>query len=425
MAARNRQRPSANIAAGKVTTYNGSGGVITTAGGYPRTYTPEVCTDHLTPGWPRFQTDHPLFIKKVTTVPPRLSGTAKLMVGASVLQRLVYEDYAFQYTWLPAEILGPDLGFYYTEALAKVNPNVPIVDIPAEVLDTVANLPSFTRGIAEYLSALRSRVQYKQYVKAVYGPKQPYNRTDLYEPINVSVPSVLSGGYVTWSFAIAPLIGTIKKLMELDQSIADRASQLKKYASEGISMQLEDSSYTLRSNVNLVGDGRQHPAKRETTYSTRVWLEASFSYSGDPIPEGLTVAERTRLKRAIATGKLGVMGVDTIWEMIPFSWLIDYFANVGSYLSALRGNATYALTGANIMRTTTLKSKVAYVGPSPFSAVSWKTENMEYTDGSHTVVIKERAQGGLPNWYLRKGWLTPHQVGILTSIGAAMAFARR
>lgn len=412
----------ANIPPGNLAIYDGSGNVITNVGGSNRTYLPETCTDHLTPGWPRFQTDHPLFIKKVTTLPPRLSGEFKMMMGSAILQRLVYDDFAFQYSWLPAETLGPDLGYYYTEALAKVNPNVPIVDIPAEVLDTLGDLPSFTLGIAAYLSALRSRLYRDRFV----GSNWIRRRTDLTEPIAVSVPAAVAGSYVTWSFVFAPVLGLIEDLMTLDESIAKRESQLKKYVSKGLKMTLENTNVTSRSTVNLSGDGMSHPFARTFTTTTKVWLEAKFFSFDDPMPSpGLTVADRAALKRAIAMGRVGNVSFDTIWEAIPFSWLIDYFANISSYLKALRGYATYTVLGTNIMRTTTFKTVVDYVGPSPYDPFAWKREQVNYTAGSHSVIVKERTQGGIPNWYLRKQWLTPHQTGILASIGAAMAVARR
>jgi hypothetical protein len=56
------------------------------------------------------------------------------------------------------------------------------------------------------------------------------------------------------------------------------------------------------------------------------------------------------LDTAVFRSVLGLrLSAASLWEALPWSWLVDYFINVGDYLDASRGGIKYGVTHQNLM----------------------------------------------------------------------------
>lgn len=98
-------------------------------------------------------------------------------------------------------------------------------------------------------------------------------------------------------------------------------------------------------DVHPVGDGALSYIIQERTV-VDVWFQGTFRYFVGNIGSSQWT---TRATQALFGGDLTP---SVLWEVIPWSWLIDWFANVGDLLSNLSTNAVddEAYSNCNVMR---------------------------------------------------------------------------
>jgi hypothetical protein len=89
-----------------------------------------------------------------------------------------------------------------------------------------------------------------------------------------------------------------------------------------------------------------------TKETMRVWLDAHASFKG--VLPNSDVELRSLSRNAI----LGLHSVPwTVWDAIPWSWLIDYFVNVGDFLEATQGWLNLDVTRLNVMAKTQRRTR--------------------------------------------------------------------
>lgn len=145
-------------------------------------------------------------------------------------------------------------------------------------------------------------------------------------------------GSLNWKFGWAPLIADISTLAEITQAIESRVREFNSLIKKGglkrkvflASGSRESSSYnrTLYSALAVVVKGNVH-----TTYKSVVWGSVRWR----PKRKDLVPVDKLAMFNFAVKQVLDLRGPNpgTIWEMIPFSWLVDYFVNVGDILKAI------------------------------------------------------------------------------------------
>jgi hypothetical protein len=94
------------------------------------------------------------------------------------------------------------------------------------------------------------------------------------------------------------------------------------------------------------------------TLQRKVWFSARYEPQFE-VPNFAANSRAAELIRALGlTG--GKQTALTIWNAIPWSWLIDYFLNVGDYMEATLGKLPYQLETITIMVRDEV-TEVAYV----------------------------------------------------------------
>jgi hypothetical protein len=163
------------------------------------------------------------------------------------------------------------------------------------------------------------------------------------------------------------------------------------------------------------GSGRTvHTVQTRTT--TKVWFSGSFRYYVPDIGSSLWTARATAaLFGALPTPEL-------LWEVLPWSWLIDWFSNVGDVVSNASNNAVDNLTMrySFIMKhvtTSVTATSVVWADASSTSANRWpaaaRTLQSVYQTDS-----KVRVGGGNPfGLDVKLESLSWHQLGILAALG--------
>lgn len=145
------------------------------------------------------------------------------------------------------------------------------------------------------------------------------------------------------------------------------------------------------------------------TFEQRVWFSGRFRYY---IPNIDSLFGNSTWRLNTMRKLLGItITPATVWELMPWSWLIDYFGNVGDVISNISGGALdpvakYAyVLGTTTRRITQTSVLVARDGQSISATRDFKS------------CYKQRAHANPFGLFFDGGQLSPRQIAILTALG--------
>jgi hypothetical protein len=211
-----------------------------------------------------------------------------------------------------------------------------------------------------------------------------------------------------YQFGWRPLIGDLTRLLSFSDQVAKRETELKNLFKSGLrrKRQLYSGaiSDTFSSVLNSTGfNTGSVPYDRVTKDRTWGFVE----WYPTVLPPATSADMRSLARRAV----LGMtVDLSTAWELIPWSWLVDWCSNVGDFLSAQRNiiGATHGPVQIMSHTTTQGKSRVMPVQVSPH----------EYTYETKTRnVVTPSLSAYLP-------FLSLRQLSILGSIGVTRRMPR-
>ena len=256
--------------------------------------------------------DHPLDIHKKSW-----SGhtfTAPLYVQGGTITE--YKDFCPGY--FQAASLGhlalPSLNdaLDSTKAFARTNPSRTVVDIPS-FIGELKELP--------HLLELAGRTLIKKGASA----------------------------YLSYEYGWKPLISDLVAFVDFQSQISKRTLELSNLHKKGglrrrfqlsrdtatskeANLWVESSLFTLACNHTIVTS--------RSRWATSRWLPTS--------PEVISTDAELRKQAARAVYGLS-LNVRSAWELIPWSWLIDWTSSVGDYLEANRNTVGASCSGVNLM----------------------------------------------------------------------------
>jgi hypothetical protein len=254
-----------------------------------------------------------------------------------------------------------DWEFWWTKAVANVNPNAPVVDLPLFLFE-FKDMPKMIKHLGNLLTEYEALGNFVKPTKKM---------------LNTLGPDAL----LAYNFGWKPLVSDLKSMVSLGKSIDDRLRQLRNMARKkrtrrrigSVESSYEGSSVYL--DVAVQGQF-WCPVKHDD--KTEVWLVAR--------PELLDITPGTAPELwYIMDQALGLApSYATMWNMIPWSWLIDYFVNVGTYLEAHRGHIRWSMGDAFLMAKTNRKRTV------DIDYVRSRSPNGSYSGGVTTCELKSR-----------------------------------
>lgn len=194
-----------------------------------------------------------------------------------------------------------------TQCAARTNPSAAYVDVPTNVFDMRPGI----QGIRDAADEIRGW----------FG-----------------VTRTLAANHLGQQFLIGPVLGDMVKLMRGVDQISRRVEAihslagpngLRRTTDHGVYSNMQPFSYTFQSEGALLGD--------IVSVNTRVHVKCHIRWRvGNDYFDYLraTPAEI----RAIATRCVYGLTMDfsTLWEIMPWSWLLDWYGNIGQYLKATR-----------------------------------------------------------------------------------------
>lgn len=411
---RTRQRPTAEVERGSYTLKHG-GNVSNVYQGAANVWNPQVTHDHLTIGWPYRKSDNPFDSTRWHYSPIRCNGYARQLGG--------YIEHIWDNSscTAPSHWGGPptlrSLPAYAQSCLERIVPYKPVIDVPVEVVEGVRDLISglsVLRGLASIARKSRrtnetSASDGNYAYRFLNGMRQAY-----------VTPSNVAGSYISYHFTIGTTLRLIQDIFSLQEQIMRRALRLKRLSNR-------KSIRFSEKEIFETWEWRQNVGARQFTYRDlphygrkrdRMWAEGKLQL------DQTSLTHIDRLTKSIPYAYkdgLGLrqVGLDSLWEVVPFSWLIDYFIDVQSFLTTLRGFGSYGLTSFCAMN----------------EVYQWKwTEDVNFTwngslsfsAGSQVYQSKRRFVRAvlMPGIHLEP-LLTPHQQTIIASLAGSRSFGRR
>lgn len=346
-------------------------------------YFDEYCDDTTMP--PPYTVNHDLDIVRRECEPLRISGAVQsswppgytyVLSGWNPTAHSLYQ-------YVP-QLGSVDFNYWHTKAVANLNPNKPDVDIPLFIFE-MKDFPEMLKNLGDVLSSRK---------------KLPV------------VPETA----LAYQFGWAPLISDLKTLLNLQKSIERRKALLQSLAGGAhFSRRLTPKNNEIAREV-IKGGGNYFDvgfsdfaftADVETVAHQKVWYTANGKLT-TPLPPADQLYDTSKWLT------LGInVSTSTYWNSVPWSWLIDYFSNVGDFLNASRGTIGFTMSDICVMSRLEIVSKLTNVGGKG---------GISATGGTRKGTYKQRRAYSLAfPWVTTKPFLSNGQVFNLGNLITAKA----
>jgi hypothetical protein len=243
--------------------------------------------------------------------------------------------------------------------------------------------------------------------------------------------------YLNYQFGWAPLVNDIKKMYQTYRELDKRLAQLVRDNGKGIRRRRDlgsDSTTTVVSDTSVPGGngyiigspgmyggipGRSTSVIYKTE-STHRWFVGKFRYYVPDIGSDQWTRRATRALFGLNPTP------ELLWNVLPWSWMADWFGNVGDVLSNMSSHAVDNLTAeyAYVMehKTTTTTVDIrchndAYVKPPTFQGGYDVPINDFTTTCVDTVETKLRAGASPYGFGLTFDGFSNYQLSILAALG--------
>jgi len=353
------------------------------------------------------------------------------------------------WTALPFNPFGADLGTYHVGGVTGVD-----WSIPDDLLSNSAPFSTVTSGMSNLGVEAYKRMRPGQakagaaqflyelkefpllpFQKVFFKKLRPRNFADIPVAAKNAVLDIknLGSEYLNFVFGWLPLVSDLRKMYRLYKSIDRELARLYRENGKTIHRHVtlnQDTDVTQTESISnapylnvsgappnfgFVGASRYTVTTRTTV---KEWSSACFKYY---LIDSVPSSEWTSRSRAQLFGLLPTP--ETIWEVIPWSWLIDWFSNIGDVISNLSANAAdnLAMLYSYTMRHTVTTSVAQCDSWHQASSVpGWWPESSSNYVSRRDDEVKLRIPSGSPFQF--GPTLTPltgYQAGILAALGAS------
>lgn len=221
-----------------------------------------------------------------------------------------------------------------------------------------------------------------------------------------------AGGYLGMMFGILPLISDIEAIADSSSLMANRLRELQNLRDgNGMRKKVKIGSTTAKSGpltgtlTSVTGIVIGYRARSYVT--RRVWGTQRWEMDQNFRPPNTDHRRIMEARRAVYGLNIDFV---TAWNLMPWSWLIDYFAEVGDLVEATR-NSVGANAGRQCLMTETIEAWV--VDP------SYLPEGLSGGSGISTRTTKRRQVFASPagaGFRMTQPILTNRQVSILGAL---------
>lgn len=187
-----------------------------------------------------------------------------------------------------------------------------------------------------------------------------------------SLLSRVAAGNISLRFAILPMLSDLEKLEKITRAIDDRMRELQHLKEKKVTRRRAElgsgvSQVTHAGNFALNSNRAVLYANKVTIHTYRRWGTAQWKLNRDAVlPDAPD--ELRNFARRLTLGLNSYGALEAAWELTPFSWLVDYFSDVGNMINATNNAVGLTYSSICLMQHTT--SKTYYV-PRPDLSSDW------------------------------------------------------
>lgn len=313
---------------------------------------------------------------------PVLDGTLTDSSGIVI----EYSHAPIQYSWSmpePTAYFASDLSSLekaqmYTQILAKTNPNVAETNIPQFIAE-FGDLPDVVRSVKGFWQ---------------------------------DVFKLAAFGYLSWRWIVRPFLSDLEVLSTFVHRVNDRLEQLEKLRTgEPLSVRVRLRSRTAESTSAPIVESQDVVLRgiRTDLYTEKVWGSIRWRLApGVKLPKQL--GDLRHLAEMQEMGFSSYNAIRTLWELTPWSWMIDWFVDIGEFIDAYDGTIPVYSDDCCIMRTIEGRSRF---GPL-YTLPSWLTSSGSFD--ARVTVKKRYVVSGVPIPSLSFPFLSKDKYAILGAL---------
>lgn len=194
-----------------------------------------------------------------------------------------------------------------------------------------------------------------------------------------------AGQYLSWQFGWKPLMNDLRNIVTFQANVDKRVQELERlYSKGGLKRRLKLGNWGgfQQSNVTVTSVLGTTIQSRESRF-TQMERWGTVRWRPTQLPPSIS---RRDLQRQAFKAVFGVsiQAVD-VWNLMPWSWLVDWFTNTGDFLEAHANRVPASPGPVNIMT----KGETAYVWTRT-TAPNW----VQWQQSSADYITKDRYVGG-------------------------------
>ncbi len=236
--------------------------------------------------------------------------------------------------------------------------------------------------------------------------------------------------WLNYNFGWGPIISDVQSLcdtvMKLDKlirqydNLSDKVNR-RKYSFPDVK---STDRYSISNGLNISSINSSEifraPGRNaivDRSYTQKTWFSGAYRFYQVPVSPNLEDFSEAQKK---ASYLLGIrITPDVLWELTPWSWLLDYFANIGNVLSNIShiGQDGMTLQYAYIMQHTSIDLQID-TGYTFYDRVS--TNNRDPVKETMTVERKVRRKASPYGFGINPTSLTAKQWSILGALGLTL-----
>jgi hypothetical protein len=318
-------------------------------------------------------------------------------------------------------LIGPDFespASYGAEAYNRYAPKTQAFDAMQFLFDDIADLPGQLKTTSEAF-----HLGYDGFIRESYGPfgRGARARNEM------SSLRFMAEQNLNYQFGWAPFIGDMIKLYDAYNSFNKRYAQVKRdnghWIRRGgtVATAREVSEVTTVNGAGVVypaltGDFYRDPANSVTTklwtsVDRDIWFRGQFKYYIPGFHKDLNDLDQYELMMAAIRHYGLSINPSVVWELTPWTWLVDWFSNAGAVIN----NISRVMTDQLVSRDACIMGHAKHV--------AWNDSTIHLNSGDihclwyQTADTKKRLLANPYGFGLSYDDLSYRQLSILVSLG--------
>jgi hypothetical protein len=195
----------------------------------------------------------------------------------------------------------------------------------------------------------------------------------------------VAAGYITWRWAIKPMVADIRRMCDFADAVNDRAALLRKLmTSKSVRTRcgLGTVTSSLREQVTVESQRATYIAYRDTYYEKSEWATVRWrmnEITSRWLQQNNGYEPVMAFARNLCAGTTSQEALAALWELTPWSWFADWFGNIGETIAACNNSAGCYPVSACFMRRIWTKSTYVPKTQSSWIKVSNDPQEQEIT----------------------------------------------